>query len=301
VKESFGMVQVGSILRGENTGDVLRRGHDKLSTFGLLKSESKADVRDWIQQLIGQGVLDRQGEEYPILKLNPASWEVLRGERSVRLVRLARSEKGEGSRKAKVDTRSWEGVDTVLFDKLKQLRRKLSTERSIPPYLIFSDAVLRNLARARPLTEAQMHSVSGVGEVKLHDFGPHFLPLITRHVKEHPEPVLSAPPAEELASTARQAFYFELFQQRLALAEICRRTGFRQGTVVKYMCDYIELTRPEFIREWVSDATYAKIVEVLPNTGEDKLRPIFEALGEKVPFDAIKLVLTHRRSRPKTG
>ncbi|HLW64951.1 MAG TPA: DNA helicase RecQ [Gemmataceae bacterium] len=295
VKESFGINQVVSVLRGEQTDDVLRRGHDKLSTYGLLKSESKDDVRDWIQQLLGHGVLDRQGDEYPVLKLNPASWEVMRGERSVRLVRMARQEKGP--RKGKVDLRSWEGVDTLLFEKLRALRRKLSVERSVPPYVIFSDAVLRNLARERPLTEIQMSALSGVGDVKLRDFGPHFLPLIVQHVKEHPEPVLAAPPLEEIARNSKQAVYFDLFEQRLPLKEICRRTALTQGTIVKHLCEYIEAARPESIREWVSDATYAKIIDVLPQTGDEKLKPIFDALGERVPYDAIKLVLTHRRSK----
>jgi ATP-dependent DNA helicase RecQ len=297
VKESFGVNQVAAVLRGENTEDVRRRGHDKLTTFGLLKDASKDDVRDWINQLIGQGLLLRQGDEYPVLKLNPASWEVMRGERTARLLRQTQTEKGE-RKKTKVDTRSWEGVDTDLFDKMKKLRRKLSTERSVPPYVIFSDAVLRNLARERPVTETKMRQVSGVGEVKLREFGPHFLPLIKTHVAEHPEPVLAPPPAEEVARTPRQAIYYQMFQERVPLAEICRRTGFARSTIVGHLCEYIETVRLESISTWVSDATYARIVEVLPRTGDDKLKPVFEALGEQVPYDAIRLVLTHRRARP---
>ena len=79
VKESFGITHVVSVLRGDDTENVRRRGHDKLTTFGLLKGESKADVRDWLYQLIGQKVLMQVGDEYPLLKLNEASWEVMRG------------------------------------------------------------------------------------------------------------------------------------------------------------------------------------------------------------------------------
>ena len=82
VKESFGIGHVVAVLRGENTDNVRRRGHDKLTTFGLLKGESKADVRDWLYQLIGQKVLMQVGDEYPLLKLNEASWEVMRGQRA---------------------------------------------------------------------------------------------------------------------------------------------------------------------------------------------------------------------------
>src|SRR5947209_5287718 len=76
VKERFGIGHVVSVLRGENTENVRKRGHDKLSTFGLLSDHGKPDVRDWIYQLLGQQVLLQVGDEYPILRLNAASWEV---------------------------------------------------------------------------------------------------------------------------------------------------------------------------------------------------------------------------------
>ena len=98
VKESFGIGHVVSILRGEDTENVAKRGHDKLTTFGLLKGVAKADVREWIYQLLGQDVLLQVGDEYPLLKLNEASWEVMRGQRTVRLLQLVRRKKGRRRR-----------------------------------------------------------------------------------------------------------------------------------------------------------------------------------------------------------
>jgi ATP-dependent DNA helicase RecQ len=293
VKEAFGVNHVTSVLRGENSDELKRRGHDKLSTYGLLREAGKDDVRDWIHQLVGQGLLDRDGEEYPILRLNAASWEVMRGQRPVRLIQATRGERGRGARRARIDVSAWEGVDTALFDKLKQLRRQLSTERSIPPYLIFSDAVLRGLARERPTTNEQMRRVSGVGDLKLRDFGPRFLPLIKKHVSEFPEPERTGAPPTEMARNPRQAVYFQMFADKAPLDEICRRTGYTRGTIVRHLCEYIELSRPESIREWVSDATYARISRMAVQVGSNSLRPIFEALGEKDSYDDIRLVLTH--------
>src|SRR5262249_23856301 len=129
VKESFGINHVASVLRGENIENVRKRGHDQLTTFGLLKGESKPNVRDWIYQLLGQEVLLQVGEEYPLLKLNEASWEVMRGKRKVRLVQLRKREKGELPEKSKAEAISWEGVDQPLFDVLRTLRRELASER----------------------------------------------------------------------------------------------------------------------------------------------------------------------------
>lgn len=185
VKQNFGIGQVAAVLRGENTDNVRKRGHDKLTTFGLLKGHSKADVRDWVYQLIGQGVLLQVGDEYPLLRLNDASWEVMRGERQVRLVQLVRRNKGQRPEKARVETTSWEGVDRELFEALRRLRRDLARDRQVSPFIIFTDNTLRELARMRPSTLERMRLIPGVGDKRLRDFGALFLTLIAEHCRAH--------------------------------------------------------------------------------------------------------------------
>ncbi len=185
VKESFGIGHVAAVLRGENTENVRKRGHEKLTTFGLLKGHGKADVRDWVYQLIGQGVLLQVGDEYPLLRLNEASWEVMRGQRQVRLVQMARRKKGEKPEKSKIETISWEGVDRELFEVLRRLRRQLAGERQVSPFIIFTDNTLRELARLRPSTLDRMRLIPGVGDKRLRDFGAQFLTLIADHCRLH--------------------------------------------------------------------------------------------------------------------
>jgi ATP-dependent DNA helicase RecQ len=178
VKQGFGIGHVTAILRGENTENVRRRGHDQLTTFGLLKGHGKPDVRDWIYQMIGQGVLLQVGDEYPVLRLNESSWEVMRGQRQVRLVQLARRKKGEKPEKSRAETTSWEGVDRELFEALRRLRRELAAERQVSPFIVFTDNTLRELARVRPSTLDRMRLIPGVGDKRLRDFGALFLPVI---------------------------------------------------------------------------------------------------------------------------
>jgi ATP-dependent DNA helicase RecQ len=178
VRESFGIGHVAAVLRGENSENVRKRGHDKLTTFGLLKGRSKADVRDWVYQLIGQGVLLQVGDEYPLLRLNDASWEVMRGQRPVRLVQLVRREKGEKPEKSRVETISWEGVDRELFEALRRLRRDLASDRHVPAYVVFEDKTLREMARIRPSMLERMRLIPGVGDKRLRDFGAQFLAVI---------------------------------------------------------------------------------------------------------------------------
>jgi ATP-dependent DNA helicase RecQ len=182
VNQGFGIGHVTSVLRGENTDNVRKRGHEKLSTYGLLKSHGKPEIRDWIYQLIGQGVLLQIGDEYPVLKLNAASWEVMRGQRSVRLVEMARGNKRE--RKTPLaNVIPLEGANVELFEVLRLLRKQISVEIKKPPYIIFTDDVLRRIVQRRPSTLEKLRQISGVGETKTKQFGERFLKALGDHCR----------------------------------------------------------------------------------------------------------------------
>jgi ATP-dependent DNA helicase RecQ len=306
VKESFGIGHVVSVLRGEESDNVRRRGHDKLTTFGLLKGESKADLRDWVYQLLGQKVLMQVGAEYPLLHLNEASWEVMRGQRPVRLVRLVRRKKGEGPEKSAAAEVSWEGVDAPLFEALRELRRQIALERGQKPYMVFDDKVLRELARVRPSTPERMRYISGIGDVKLREFGPRFLPLIADRCRERElamdvtvRPVAVAPPRARPVDKlpARGQAAFELFRKDATITDVMRRLNYARSTVVEYLAEYIRVERPASIAPWVPQGVLLDVTAAVRQVGSDRLKAIFLALGEKVPYDDIRLVLAHLQSQ----
>jgi ATP-dependent DNA helicase RecQ len=301
VKEGFGINHVVGVLRGENTENIRKRGHDKLSTYGLLKEHRKPDVRDWVYQLIGQGALVQAGDEYPLLRLNPASWEVMRGERKVRLVQPVRRKKGDRPEKSKADTVSWEGVDQELFESLRGLRREIAEKRALPPYVIFSDATLRELARMRPSSLERMRLVYGIGDAKLRDLGNRFLAAIDAHCRERrltrdqasspfkaPEPRKPLPrpnPVRELA--------FDLFRKGTVVEDVMHQTGRGRSTVLDYLAEYIREERPASIAIWVIEELYQRVAEAARRVGTERLKPIFFELGEKVSYDDIRLVVAH--------
>lgn len=179
VKEKFGIGHVIRVLRGRSDDNIRKWGHDKLTTFGLLPGDSEKDLRDWLYQLIGQEVLCQTEDDYPKLRLNDASWEVMRGQRPVRLVRLARRGKGERPRRAELDKAAMEGVDSALLNKLRTIRKQLAEERQVPAFVIFNDLTMRELARQRPKTPQELREITGIGDSKARDFGPRLLPILT--------------------------------------------------------------------------------------------------------------------------
>ncbi len=301
VKERFGIGHVVSVLRGENTEGIRKWSHAELSTYGLLRDCQKADVRDWIYQLIGQAVLVQQGDPYPILSLNTASWEVMKGQRTVRLMQPVRRKKGDKAAKSKAETASWEGVDEELFEVLRGQRRQLAEERQVPPYIIFSDSTLRELARVRPSTLEKMRTVYGIGEAKLRDFGARFLQAMDQHCRERgltrdqsPAPVrAAAAPRPAGRPNPTRDVAFGLFRQGAAVEDVMHQTSRSRAAVMDYLCDFVRDQRPASIATWVSEGLSQRIAAAARQVGTERLKPIFIALGEQVPYDDIRLVVTH--------
>ena len=178
VGQSYGMGHVVDVLRGADTERTRSLGHSGLSTWGLMKTHGRKELMHLMFQLLDQRVMERAKGDYPVLLLNEGSLEVLRGERKVLLIPA----KTHRVRTSKRDSDSWEGVDRDLFEELRGLRTELARERNVPPYVIFSDASLRDMARRRPATPEQLLEVHGVGAKKLADLGDAFLERIADHV-----------------------------------------------------------------------------------------------------------------------
>ncbi|HEX6435656.1 MAG TPA: DNA helicase RecQ [Candidatus Binatia bacterium] len=178
--QQFGAEHIVDVLLGAQTERVRRWGHDKLTTYSLMKGTDRKSVTNMIYQLLDEGLLERTRDERPVLKLNDASWSVLRSQRTVQLLQPKTK-----VRKSRPEEESWKNVDSDLFASLRSLRRELAAERGVPAYVLFSDATLRDMARAKPRSAAALLSIRGVGERKLADLGERFLEVIAKHCREN--------------------------------------------------------------------------------------------------------------------
>jgi ATP-dependent DNA helicase RecQ len=177
--ERFGAEHIVDVLLGSNTERIRRWGHEALSTYALMKGTPRPLLTNMVYQLIDNGLLERTVDERPVLRLNAASREVLRGERTVQLLQPKTKAK-----KTRFEEKSWHDVDSGLFDRLRNLRRELATERGVPAYVLFNDATLREMARARPGSPGSLLEIKGVGERKLTDLGTPFLEAIADYCRE---------------------------------------------------------------------------------------------------------------------
>ena len=184
VGQRFGATHVASVLRGHASDQVLSRGHNTLSTFGLLPKASVAEVRGYIQQLRAFDLLRSSDDVYAVLTLTAKGLALLKDETRCPDLRLARQRpprKDATRARSRVDTESWEGVDRTLFERLRAVRLDTARERAVPPYVIFHDATLREMARLRPASLDDFRAVKGVGARKADDLGERFLSAIREH------------------------------------------------------------------------------------------------------------------------
>jgi ATP-dependent DNA helicase RecQ len=181
VGQRFGATHVASVLRGHASEQVLTRGHEKLSTFGLLPDASVTEVRGYIEQLTGLGLLHQTEGAYPVIVLSAAGLELLKNESSCPGLTLARQRavrKDAPRAKSRAESESWQDVDRDLFERLRAVRLEIARSRGVPPYVIFHDATLREMARLRPGSMDALLSVKGVGTRKADDLGDVFLAAI---------------------------------------------------------------------------------------------------------------------------
>ena len=184
VGQRFGATHVASVLRGQANEQVVNRGHDRLSTFGLLPEASTIELRGYIDQLVGQGLLRQTDGTYPVIELTQKGIELLKdpmGLPDLVLARQRRGAKGEPRSHSRIETESWQGVDRDLFERLRSVRLEIARSRGVPPYVIFHDTTLREMARIRPTTIGALLTVKGVGARKADDLGGVFLDAIRAH------------------------------------------------------------------------------------------------------------------------
>jgi len=299
LKERFGADYTAKVLAGSTEQRIIEQGHDKLSTYGLLKDESLRTIRDWIEQLVGQEFLAKTGE-YNTLTVTDLGRQLLRGEVTPRLLKPAEK------RAAKVthDAASWEGVDRGLFEQLRVLRKQLADAKQVPAYVVFGDATLRDLARRRPTSDAAMRQVRGVGEKKLADYGDVFMAKIADYCATHqlatnvdPTPTMQNATSVDRSVSTSAIPAFEYFREGLSIAEVAQRMNRAASTVQGYLAEYLRHEKATDWSPWVNADTAARIEAAAEQFGRDRLKPIFEALGGEVGYNEIRIVVACLQNR----
>lgn len=328
-EQRFGAEYTAQVLRGSRGKKILHNRHDQLTTYGLLKDEPNHVVRGWIDQLVAQGFLMRMGE-HSVLGISEAGLQVLRGLQTPVLTRPKTSSTAGKTAVSSSTENKWDGVHRGLFEDLRQWRMQIATQRGVPPYVIFGDMTLRELARFRPTRPGNLLSIYGVGQQKQTEFGQSVLERIQRYSEDHDlktdlgepvRPAASKPAAardhasrkdrkqqsvsrtsdrqvaRQERSEAAAERYFELFDQGLSLQEVALQMDRSTGTVVEYLAKFIRARNVDDATRWVSADVVQQVERVIEKIGPYPLNSVFDALKQTVTYDDIRIIIATRKVR----
>ena len=173
----FGINQIVEVLSGAETENILKWDHHTVSTYGIGKELSRVEWKTIGRELVRLGYLRQAAEKFNVLQLTEQGAAALRERQSIRLTRAVTLSKPAKARAGEIS------CDEELFDQLRRLRKRLADERGVPPYIVFSDVSLRQMARNYPTNESEFAQISGVGEQKLKRFGKKFLAEIAAYLR----------------------------------------------------------------------------------------------------------------------
>ena len=179
VGQRFGIKHVVDVLRGADTEQIRRFNHDRLTTYGIGEEHTHAEWTSIARQLIHRGYLVQDIANYSVLKLTPQALPILRGEAQLELA-VPRTREKPVKKKAPKSSITLDDDELRLFETLREIRKQLAQESNVPPYIVFGDATLVEICRARPANSEEFLDITGVGQVKLERYGEIFLETVAR-------------------------------------------------------------------------------------------------------------------------
>jgi ATP-dependent DNA helicase RecQ len=289
--QKIAMGMLIDILRGSRNRAILQHGYDRLPTFGVGHDLRGEEWAEYISQLLNSGAMDIAYDEAHAFKLNPFSRQILKGERKVELVkfipladRKAREEELLPKEKPKQEI-----IRDALFETLRTLRKQIADSLGVPPYVVFSDATLSEMAQKRPVSEAQMKAVSGIGAEKYRRFGQTFINEIVTFAKENTQP------GTRVVNGLTYIETFDLYKAGYSVKVIGEKRNLNPVTILSHLIKLKEDGHEIDLKALIDDRSYQTIVKAAREMSirkSDPMKPLFELLNEAYDYGQIKLALT---------
>ncbi|CAG5071880.1 ATP-dependent DNA helicase RecQ [Dyadobacter sp. CECT 9623] len=278
------------ILRGSKNRNVLQHGYERLPTFGVGGELKGEEWTEYIGQLLNSGAMDIAYDEAHAFKLNAVSRQILKGERKVELVKFIplNERKAKEEELAPREKPKKEVVRDALFDRLRTLRKQLADALGVPPYVVFSDATISEMAQKKPVSEMQMKSISGVGAEKFRRYGETFINEILDFARENFKPGTKAVAGMTFIET------LTLYKSGATIQSIAEQRNLSTTTIISHLLrlkeEGNEIDLPSLIDKRAYDTIIAAAEEMQVRQN-DPLKPLFELLNERFDYGQIRLAL----------
>ena len=307
LKQKVGMKIVIDVLRGSNRYDILSNNYHKVKTYGAGAEYSQQEWQQFMQQLIHLGYLDIAYDEKNALKINDLSKKVLFDGDSVSLIKLSDISKRKEKQKAEAQATTTsvgmvrERVRDELFEILRQLRSEIARDQGIPPYLVFSDATLEDMAANKPTTELEMLDVSGVGKFKMEKFGQPFIDKVEAYMAENniekTKIKLIKTATKKKPKMKRGETYqvtLQLYKQGLTPEQIAEQREISPNTIYSHLAKLYKDGENIQLGRYVKKMEMQQILDVIKGMDEPIVaKEVYEALKEELDYTKIRLTMAY--------
>ncbi len=303
--ESFGTNYVVDVLVGSKNKRISASGHEGLTVYGIVKEFNKRQLKELAGQLQAAGLLVRSRGEYPTLSLSEAGWEFLRKRKSISLVRPAQ-ERGGGRHARSADPVLF---DRALFDGLRDLRKRLAEQRNVPPYVVFGNVTLMQMAAIYPQDESEFSDISGVGRLKLREYGPAFIQVIREYVESNGITTNRANSGGKLAGSVSRRprrkslgptheLTRKMLEDGQSLEEIANERGLALTTIVGHIERIVNSGGFVDLGHLAPTGKRLKqIEEAFEEIGDAILSPVKERLGDGFGYEELRLARLYINQR----
>jgi ATP-dependent DNA helicase RecQ len=285
--ELFGAGYIINILRGSKEKRILDNGHDKLSTYNIGTELSKRQWNELYSKLVSAKIISRE-EKYGSLKLTPAAWDILNKKNTYmgKLRPETKPEKTVPIEKIQLE------YDQELFSLLRLERKRIAVRKNIPPYVIFPDKTLYEMAYYFPQSEESLHNIHGVGEIKAKTYAPFFLPLIQKYAIDNNKAEI--PKKGRKAKTKPPKCYHtaELYNSGKTIPQIAAELNLSSKTILLHLHTYLKIGQqinriPDHKDNFPNLREIEDTFPHFQELGTEFIRPIFEALNGKYSYDTL--------------
>lgn len=285
--EKFGITLTAKVLRGSKDKKVLSFNFDQLSTYGLLANYTEREIVDLINFLIAENKVMITEGQYPTLQLNEQSVDILKGKETIYMSVV------------KIPIEQEANFHHDLFESLRRLRMKIAQERNIPPYVVFPDSTLKDIARYLPNTKETMLTIKGIGEKRYEQFGDIFLQVVLGWKNENPQAkgrVLIQPSRSPLIRKENigEPSYlqsYKLFQSGKTIETISQIRDLAKQTIENHLFQAYEKGHPIAWSIFFNEQEEIEVLKTVNYIEDNALKPIKEHLPEQYTYTKIKAVL----------
>ncbi|SEO22143.1 ATP-dependent DNA helicase, RecQ-like [Amphibacillus marinus] len=263
MNQKFGAGLTAQVLKGSKNQKVKQFHFDQLSTYGLMRNRTEKEITQFIHFLVAEGYLSTGDQRFPILQLTKEATRILKNEVKLHV------------RETHISQHDESDYNDDLFEQLRALRKEMAEQEGVPPYILFSDATLKEMCRRLPQSKEAMLLIKGVGLKKFDQYGEPFLERIALNSQETPSYLIS----------------YQLYQQGLDLDTIAAKRSIQEQTVASHLFQAFqsghELTWSDFFDQETEDA----VLDVYKQLDEPKLKPIKDMVHDQISYTAIKAIL----------